>query len=82
MKYTIALIFILPVICFGQKKETLKTVQPNKVQLERLIDFEKKINELSENRIQLIELVIGYKRDEVDSLSFDDKGFHFVVKKK
>ncbi len=88
MKTILTLLFLFSIsFCFGQsqvKKDSKATqsVSPNLVQVEKLNKaYEDKARaDLHVN--DLVELIIGYKLDEVDSLRIDNGQFKFVLKPK
>ncbi len=62
------------------KKAVRDTVKVNAYQLSKLEEIQKKVAELNEEYAKSLELIIGCRREEIDSIDF--KGTYFVIKKK
>ena len=71
--------------CNGQVKKDSKAtllVTPNQVQVEKLNENSNEQQRTEVRRKDLIELIIGYKLEDVDSLRVENGQFKFVLRKK
>jgi hypothetical protein len=82
MKLLIVVGFILSFsFAHAQKKDSTISVVPNKVQIEELTAEQNTIIEHQKKLDRLIELIIGYKKEEIEDLRFENGKFVFKKKK-
>lgn len=64
-----------------QRVDTLK-VKPNELQIERLNELQKKISDLNAQYEDLLHLILGVRKEEIEKLDFKDGQFIIIKKQK
>ncbi len=87
---TITLLFT-SAVCFGQtiisgdllpKGDTIPRIKANPIQIEKLSSEEKQIQEHQRKFSDILELISGYKIEEIQDWKFENGYFKFYIKKR